>query len=247
MNLNLNTVELVSAPLVVPANGAASSSDFNDLGKGILADLASLASLLNDSILPLVNSLKAEALPLGIEGGTIFSDTGDRTSLFFDGNPLTVADSIRLINSMLGTFQTQLNDMTVQVASVQTKLASDNRNDIASALQNLTNSMAQVTNITNSLSTRMTAAENRQSLAQYIRVTTGAITTGATVIVNVTFATAFLDNSFTVAIAMEDSTGKLLVQNFNYQGTPGVGIQVHVNNSGGITATGNIHVHARHD
>ena len=85
-----------------------------------------------------------------LSGTTIFSDTSDQNTLFYDSlaaQPLTLADSLRLLSGMLDTYRVQLTDMGVQVASLQTRLASDDRNDIALALQNLTNTLNVVTNV----------------------------------------------------------------------------------------------------
>lgn len=75
----------------------------------------------------LLTALPAEALapagkPVGLEGRTLCSDTSDTSPLFFhplNSVPLKVADSLRLLNGMLTTFQNQLTDMGIEVASLQ--------------------------------------------------------------------------------------------------------------------------------
>jgi hypothetical protein len=77
---------------------------------------------------------------VGIEGRTLYSDTSDSSPLFFNpltSLPLRVSESLRLLSGMLTTFQTQLADMGVSVASLQSRLASTNQNDIALALRSL--------------------------------------------------------------------------------------------------------------
>jgi hypothetical protein len=70
----------------------------------------------------------------------IYSDTSDSGPLFFNpltSLPLRLSESLRMLSGMLTTFQTQLADMGVSVASLQSRLASTNQNDIALALRSL--------------------------------------------------------------------------------------------------------------
>jgi hypothetical protein len=85
---------------------------------------------------------------VGIEGRTVWTDTSDQGNLFFDSLssvPLTIADSIRVLNGIITTMRQQLIDQGVEVASLQARLASTNQNDIALALQNLSSALNQVT------------------------------------------------------------------------------------------------------
>lgn len=152
-NLNLNTVELTSTLRTAPFNGAPSSSDFNEGQRETLVDLASLTSIINTTLLPLLNALSANSLlpiqdPVGIEGRTIWTDTSDQNTLFFDSLsnvPLSIADSIRILNGIITSIQQALNDQGVEVASLQARLASTNQNDISLALQSLSASLNQLT------------------------------------------------------------------------------------------------------
>lgn len=125
--LNLETVELVSTLRLAPKNGSPSSADYNENERERLADAASIAGYINDVLRVLLTALPAEALapagkPVGLEGRTLYSDTSDTSPLFFhplNSVPLKVADSLRLLNGMLTTFQNQLTDMGIEVASLQ--------------------------------------------------------------------------------------------------------------------------------
>src|SRR3954468_4474929 len=152
LDLNLSTVELTSTLRTAPLNGSPSSSDYNESQRETLVDLAALADFVNNEVIPLVNALPATALEpsdiIGIEGRTVWTDTSDESSLFFDAlssTPLTVADTIRILNGIVSTMSQQLTDLGVEVASLQARLASTNQNDIALALQNLSSALNQVT------------------------------------------------------------------------------------------------------
>lgn len=152
-DLNLSTVGLVTTLRTAPLNGSPSSSDYNEGQREVLVDLASLAGFINDQILPLINALSDTALlpvdsPVGIEGSTILSDTADQSPIFFDalvGIPLTLADSLRVVNGILALNSQELINLGIEVASLQARLSSTNQNDIALALQNLSASLNSLT------------------------------------------------------------------------------------------------------
>jgi hypothetical protein len=131
--------------MLVYKNGSPSSSDYNESDRERLADLTAIVGYLNDTLRPLLSALPDDALspasaPVGVEGRTVYADTSDTGPLFFNpltSLPLRVADSLRMLSGMLTTFQTQLTDMGVSVASLQSRLASTNQNDIALALRSL--------------------------------------------------------------------------------------------------------------
>lgn len=151
-DLNLSTVELITTLRTAPKNGSPSSSDYNEGQREILVDLASLTEFINNQILPLINALPDTALasiddPIGLEGRTIWSDTSDQSTIFFDalaGTPLTLADSLRVINGIVSLNSQTLTDLGVEVASLQARLSSTNQNDIALALQNLTETINSI-------------------------------------------------------------------------------------------------------
>ena len=158
-DLNLSTVELTSTLITAPLNGAPSSADYNDSQRSNLVDLSTIVSFINNQVLPLINPLPAGALlpstaPTGIQGATIWTNTSDQGQLFFDSlssTPLTIYESFNILNGMLTTNSQELIDLGVEVASLQSLLASTNQNEISLALQNLSSSLSQLT-VTQSVS-----------------------------------------------------------------------------------------------
>jgi hypothetical protein len=255
--LNLNSIELVSVVRPVASKGAPSSDDYNDTQKELLTDLAGLSSLINESLLALVNALPAAALlpveaPVGIQGRTIYTDTSDNNQLFFDAlanKNLSVADSLRLLNGMLDTFRSQLEDMGIQVSALQTRLASDNRNDIALALQNLTNTINQVVASQNTLAARVTVIETSGigSRTKTVRTSTGSISPDAIETLDILWTTPFADNNYTASPGVEEAGGFLEVVNFSLI-AGGVGVSVRIHNTDlSNSHTGSVHVIAIHD
>jgi hypothetical protein len=253
LTLGLNTVELVSTLRTAPFNGAPSSDDFNDSQKENLADLTSIVSFIDNTLLPLLNSLPDSALlpadaPTGIEGRTVFSDSSDQNTLFYDSlgdRSLTIAESLRLLNGMLESFRTRLEDMGIRVGALQTRLASDNKNDLSLALQNLTNTINQVTASQASLGNRVYALEHEKRL---LRQPTGDISPGAVETVEVVWTTPFIDDNYTASFQVEDASGLLIPVNFYYRAPSGSGVIVRVQNLDNIDAhSGTVHAVAFHD
>lgn len=151
--VNLDTIELESTLRPMGANGAPGSEDYNDSMKEILADLATVTEYINDILRPLLNGLPASATaptnsPVGIEGRTIFADSSDSTSLFFDqkrATALSIADSLRLLNGMVTAIQTKINDVDLRVTGLATQLSVTNQNDIARSIQALSTSIGGIT------------------------------------------------------------------------------------------------------
>lgn len=254
--LNIDTVELTSTLRAAPANGAPSSADYNDSQREALTDLSAIASLVNNTILPLLNALSEDAglpvtSPVGIEGRTIFSDTSDTSDIFFDslaGEPLDLAASIRLLRGMLTNAQTKLSDMGVEVTALQTRLASTNQNDIAQALQNFSDSLNQLTNTTNSNNAQLSDHNTKLNKFQTKRQTTGAVTGGARAQVTLTWPQAFDTANYTVSLSMFDNSAAgtgLRVERLRAITTTDITVQV-INDAGG-PLTGTIHATARLD
>lgn len=156
-NLDLSTIELVSTLRAAPQNGSPSSQDYNDSWTEALADLAALSGFVNDIVIPLMNGLSSAILPnpngipSGIEGRFIFSDTTDLTPLFFDtlaSTPLSLADSLRILQGIIQTVQISIGTLNVEVTALQTQLSSTNQNDIAQALQNFAASLQSLSSQT---------------------------------------------------------------------------------------------------
>src|SRR5208282_4152505 len=205
-NLNLSTVELVSTLRAAPLNGSPSSQDYNDSWTESLADLASLAGFIDDILVPMLNGLigtiqpNPSGAPNGLEGKYIYSDTSDTSQVFYNnlsGTSLSVADSLRVIEGIVGTIQATVNNLNVEVIALQTALSSTNQNDVAQALQNfalaLQSLQAQVTANTQAISGTIisfltnghgNSVQSRLNLAEGTNIT--LIESGGTVVINST-------------------------------------------------------------
>jgi hypothetical protein len=254
-DLNLSTLELTSTLRTAPLNGQASSTDYNESQREFLVDLTTLTDFINNVILPLINPLTAGALqptnlPVGIEGRTINSDTSDLSALFYDdltNTPLTLAESLRLLDGMLTTMEQQLIDMGIQVATLQAQLASTNQNDIALALQNLSSALNQISinlqtqgnQITQIIGTQISAA----------RSVSEVVDAGSTYSVTVNFLNPFADNYYTCNVSVECTdgvSGLVSVGAFQKNGT-GQGVIVGLVNNDTVNHNVIVHVMASHD
>jgi hypothetical protein len=238
VDLNLSSVELTSTLRTAPLNGSPSSSDYNDGQRENLVDLATLADFINNVLLPLLNALPAGALlptaiPVGIEGRTIWTDTSDQSNLFFNAlssQSLSIADTIRVLNGIVTVMNQQLIDQGVEVASLQARLASTNQNDISLALQNLTSALNQISVNQQIQNTTITQIQgNGVIVAQSGEVLVSAGTLSK---ITVPFAAPFNDNFYTVITGlevMEGANGLVLTSGFQKNGV-GVGITAGVVN-----------------
>lgn len=144
----LTTIELVSTERTVPANGSPSSQDYNDDQAERLIDLTAIASFLNGTLIPLMQVLPSLAANAGLEGRAINTDSTDQTPLCFNAKtatPLTIAQSLKYIQSQLGAQQATVTNLNTQVAVLASKLSSTNQNDIALALQSFQDTVNSIT------------------------------------------------------------------------------------------------------
>lgn len=194
--MNIPSIELVSTIRSAPQNGSISSSDYNDSWAESLADLASLSSFVNDTLIPMLNGLSATiqssptATPDGIEGRYLITDTSDTTTLFYDslsGTPLSVADSLRILQGIITNTKTLVTNLNVQVTALQTQLSSTNQNDIAQTLQNFTTSLLAVTSQVTSNSQAISILQQPVSITMNSGhvIYTGVATTRAAVLAQV--------------------------------------------------------------
>jgi hypothetical protein len=156
--VNLQQVELVSTVRTAPQNGAPSSADYYDSELEKVTDLSTLALFINSTLLPIVNSLPANATT-GLLGTSCYSDTENTDWLVYDsldGNPLTLTQSLRLLSGQVQTIQTTMTNITQQVNSLQARLSASSQDDVSLALQGIVNSLAynssQISAITAALS-----------------------------------------------------------------------------------------------
>lgn len=254
-NLNLNTVELTSTLRTAPLNGSPSSSDFNEGQRENLVDLASIVGFINDTLLPLLNALPVVALqpsidPIGIEGRSIWTDTSDQSTLFFDSLasvPLTIADTIRVLNGIVTVMKQQLTDQGVEVASLQARLASTNQNDIALALQNLSSALNQV--IVNQQTQNIQITEIQGAKVVFVRSALTTVPAGSSTTVSLVFATAYADNFYTVSTSVEipgGANGLVYAGGFVRDGV-GTGLTLGVTNDDVVAHDVIVHVLASHD
>jgi hypothetical protein len=230
--INLQSLELVSVLHTAPANGAPSSSDYYDGELEKITDLASVAMFINNTLLPILNALPSAAAT-GLEGTSCYSDTANQDGLVYDsltGNPLTITDSLRLLYGQVQTQQTLMTNLTQQVASLQARLSASNQDDIALALQNITNTQAQLAAQVRALNQSTSNLQGLVGSSSSASVLTPNITAGATESVNLLWPTAFADNTYTVSYSIEDASGYLQVKGFTYLPS-GTGILVHVVNT----------------
>lgn len=144
-SLSFDTLELVSTERVVPLNGSPSSQDYNDTQNENLSDHATIAQVINDVIRPVLLSLPSSASS-GLEGRTIFTDITDQSGLCFNSltaAPLTIAQSLQYLQSIVLSVQGQQQNINTQVGILNMKLSSTNQNDIALALQNFQSMLNQ--------------------------------------------------------------------------------------------------------
>jgi hypothetical protein len=152
---------------------------------------------------------------------------------------------MRLLNGILQTMQTTVTSLSQQVGSLQARLSASSQDDLSLALQNITSTLATAVASVSSLNLTVSNLQALVGVEQDLVVTTGAVPASSTAAVSITWPTPFADNTYSVGLSMEDSTGDLTILGFSYQSS-GVGITVNVANShSGGSVTGNVHTSAR--
>ena len=255
LDLNLSSVVLTSTLRTAPLNGATSSEDYNDSQRENLVDLAAVVGFINNTLLPLLNALPEGTLqpvtsPVGLEGRTIWGDTSDQTNLFFDAltaTPLSIADAIRSVSAIVTVMQQQLTDQGIEVATLQTRLASTNQNDIALALQNLSSSLNQI-----SLTQQtQTSAITDLQLTQVFTARSGLtiVPPGSTVDITVIFASPLNDDFYTAGVFVEVPAGPdgLVTAGAFQKISVGIGLIVPVTNFDSTVQSAIVHVLAKTD
>lgn len=216
--LALPNLELVSTLRVAPFSGPPSSEDYNDGEQEKLVDLTTLATFINNVLLPMLNTLSVGAAT-GIEGSNIFGDLTSQETLFYNSlttSPLSMSDSLRLLFGQAQTIQTSLSNLAVQVAALQARLASTDQNDIALALQGFTSNL-------NLQESQLKALQLAVSTLQILAGTTMDSMTPTPVIgpeaietVTVLWTIPFASNNYAVSYGVEDASGFLQVTGFSY-------------------------------
>jgi hypothetical protein len=229
--IDIPTVELVSVIRSAPANGAPSSLDYYDSDLEKVTDLSSLALFINNTLLPIVNALSPLASS-GLLGTSCYSDTANQDSLVYNnstGQSLTITQSMRLLNGQLQIMQTVITNLSQQVTSLQTRLSSTSQDDLSLALQNITSVLATQSAEIQSLQLTVSTL-NSTNFTTVIQETTGSISANSNATVSITWDSPFVDNTYMVSYALDDTSGYLSILSFAYVGT-GTGINVLVKNS----------------
>src|ERR1039458_5914088 len=199
--VNLPSLELVSTLRVAPLNGPPSSNDYNDTDQEMIIDLTTLLTFLNNILMPMLNTLAADA-DNGIEGSNIFGDTTSEEALFYNvltEEPMVIADSLRFLYGQSQTAGTTLNNLAVQVAALQARLSSTNQNDVSLVLQGFTSNL-------NSQLGQLQALQNAVSSLQIIsgtemdaQVETPVIAPRSVETIAIPWTVAFPTNTYTVS------------------------------------------------
>jgi hypothetical protein len=246
-NLNLNTIALVSTLIPSPLNGAPSSLDYNDSQSGTLLDLTSITAFINNVLIPMLVALPDNALS-GLEGSSIYGDSTDQTSLFYDsitGSPLALADSLRQLSAQVSTGQVSISNLAIQVGQLQQKLSSTNQNNIAITLQNLTNSLNNIVNQQTATNSSISSLQAFQQKQQTVRVNL-SLPASTNASYSVDWPSPFADNNYTVSIVIQDPSFSAIYEGFTYLGT-GTGLTVKVNNTTGSVLSVYAHAIGIHD
>ena len=230
--MNLPSLELVSTLRVAPLNGPPSSEDYNDGDQETIVDLATLLTFINNTLIPMLNTLTAAAAA-GIEGSNIYGDTTSEEALFYNAStdqPMVVADSLRLVYGQSQTINTALGNIATQVAALQARLSSTNQNDVSLVLQgftsNLNSQLSQLQALQNAVSSmQITVGESMDAQALTPVIAPGSVETIA-----LPWTVVFPTDTYTVSYGIEDASGFLQVTGFVRQ-PGGVGILVHVLNT----------------
>jgi hypothetical protein len=247
--LDLNQIELVASLRTAPLNGARSSGDFNQLQKELLADQAALAGFINSTLVPMLSALP-DGAALGLEGATLFADSSDTTQLFYDsiaGKSLTVAESLKVVAGIVTGFQTKIDDVQALVATLRSKLAATDKNDLSIALRNLTNQVGQMSTSQVAHDAQIEVLQGTFSKTQTVRVASGIVNPNTTTIVSIAWPTPMSDTNYTVSLELQDENGTFEILGF-FHDQPGISIAARVrNNSVDTAASCLIHATSTHD
>lgn len=245
--LAIESIELQSTLRPMGRNGSPSSDDYNNSTKEVLSDLAAISETLNLQILPVLNALSIAAAPaqdgstVGVQGRTVFSDTSDQSNLFYDSRneaPLSVADSLRVIDTKVNGLQTRVDNIATSVAALRTALATTGQTDAQSALSGVYSTLDTLQQELASLQSAAGGASQSIGNRQTQTAQTDTIFPGALSTVDILWSSPFPNNNYAVSYSLQDDTGSLQILNFSYMAN-GAGITVRVQNKDSVnSATG---------
>jgi hypothetical protein len=243
-NLDIPSLELTSSARPVPANGSPGSLDFNAFQNGVVADLANIAELLNEQVLPVLAGLASQATD-GVDGTSIWGNQKASSSdhIFRDssGNPYSLSDLISRLYAAQGSLAQAGNDLSAQLLAVQTRLATTQQNDLRASVQSLQDSiniiLPQLTSALATIATQGAAIAKRRTVLLPVSTSDSAPHQ-----VTVTFNPAFPDGNFLAEVSVESADGLILT---SWKKMPDYTLQVTVQ-SGAGGASGNLHVLAQY-
>jgi hypothetical protein len=221
----------------VPENGSPASQDYNDTQSENLDDHATFAAAFNDIIRPILLALPAAAAQ-GLLGAALYTDTSDQTALCFNpltNTPLTVKQSLQYLQAIVTSMLGQLTNVNTQVGVLNSKLSSTNQNDIALALQNFQSALNQQANA-------LKALQQANGAASTLQQATPVIDPSGQETVQCNWTPVQTDDSYTVAVSIEDASGYLEILSWSYI-VGGLGLNVIVRNTDRLaTHQGIVHV-----
>ena len=151
--LNIQTIELASTLRTVPENGAPSSTDYNDTAREFLTDLATVAGIINDTVLPILNTLPAAASG-GLYGSSLQASSDTTNPLFYSASEqrsLTVAEVCIGLNAAAAALQTTVTNLNARIVQLSTLLATTNQTDMLATVQALSDQYRQLQITVNNL------------------------------------------------------------------------------------------------
>jgi hypothetical protein len=137
--LDLQTLDLASTLRTVPLNGSPSSVDYNDTAREFLTDLATLVGFINDTLLPILNTLPSTAAT-GLYGSTLQVSDDATNPLFFstaENTFLTVSEVLIGLNAAIKALQLLCANLNAQIIQLSTKLSTTNQTDMLATVQAL--------------------------------------------------------------------------------------------------------------
>ncbi len=247
-DLVMNSVELVSTLRTAPQNGSSSSVEYNDSQREILADLAAVVAHLNEVLSPMLTTLP-EGAATGIEGRTVHAARVQTDPLFWSATAeryLTIAEVLSNLNSRSVSQDVSIKNVQAQLASLRTKLATTNGNDMVNSIQGFSDQVRQLALQLNSIVQASETHTNTLAGFKTARETTGAVAGGDSVEVEIDWLVPFPDNAYTVSVSVEDEDNDLIVVNF-FKRSDGLGVTVVVENPSLLIRTGTVHLMAKAD
>jgi hypothetical protein len=205
-NLNLSSIELRASTRKVPFGGAPASQDWNAFQEEVLSDLAEIATLINDDLLPALNALPAAAAG-GLDGMAIYADRNSDSPLLRDaqGTPYTLTEVIAKVAAAQDTLASQVAEVQARILVLQKRLATTNQSDLRSSVQSLQNSVASLSGKLADMLGDVATYGARLAGMRRLVLDIGPLVTGNTDL-DVVFAPAMSSDNYAVSLAVEGTS-----------------------------------------